>query len=100
MLVCLVVKVIDKHQEILTGYVREIDIQFVPSVGMKFRQGSSTWLWETKNGELAPEVKEVTYNIDDEIVYCLFEVNERLESSFWKEIKDVYSSHELRQFAR
>jgi hypothetical protein len=98
--VCLVVRVVNIAEIVIGGYVREIELPFVPTVGMKFKQGSSTWLWETKRGELNPAIKEVVYNIDEEKVYCLFEVNDFLESSFWNEIEkeNLDRSLELKQF--
>lgn len=101
MKVNLVVRVINKEHGTIGGYVKDIDLLFVPTVGMKFKQGSSTWLWETVNGnELNPAVKEVVYNIDEEGIYCLFEIKEFLAASFWNQIKDenLHNSFELSQF--
>ncbi|MEC0091792.1 hypothetical protein [Paenibacillus macquariensis] len=100
MIVNLVVRVVDKQERIIGGYVKEMELPFVPTIGMKFKQGSSTWLWETENGELNPSVKEIVYNIDEEKLYCLFDIHESLKSSFWKEIPyDILArSFELSQF--
>jgi hypothetical protein len=96
--VCLLVSVLDKDDETVKGYASYIEVPFVPTVGMKFKRNSSTWLWETKNGELDPEVKEVVYNIDEETVYCLFEIYDELKASFWKEIKNISNNYEFSQF--
>lgn len=99
MKICLVVKSFDKKsKQLVKAYARNLDLPFVPTVGMKFKHGLSTWLWETDNGELSPGVKEVVYNIDEETIYCLFEVNEILGASFWQEIKNIDNSFELMQF--
>jgi hypothetical protein len=100
MRVCLVVRVVNSNNETIGGYAREVDLPFVPTVGMKFKQGISTRLWETENGELSPSVNEVVYNFDEETIYCLFEVNEFLKSAFWTEIKseNLHRSFELSQF--
>jgi len=100
MKVNLVVKVINTSDNTVGGYVLTLDLPFVPTVGMKFKQGSSTWLWETEHGELCPEIKEVVYNIDEEAIYCLFEVKQYLAASIWKEIpiENLSCSFELKQF--
>ncbi|MEL3959343.1 hypothetical protein NST17_19505 [Caldifermentibacillus hisashii] len=103
MKIVFVVKTVDNKGELVTGYVGQtLDMPFVPTVGMKFKMGISTWLWETDKGELDLPVKEIVYNLDDEIVYCLFEYEfergKELKHSFWKEVKNVYNSYELMQF--
>lgn len=100
MKVCLVVRVIDENEYMLAGYTRSIELPFVPTLGLKFKQGSGTTMWDTELGELSPVIKEVVYNLDEETVYCLFEINESLQSSFWTEIPtDVLEdSFELNQF--
>jgi hypothetical protein len=98
MRVVLVVKVINDYKETVGGYAHELELPFVPTVGMKFKQGTSTWLWEVEDGELEPEVKEVVYNIDEEAIYCLFEINQYLKSSFWHELPTITNSFELSQF--
>jgi hypothetical protein len=98
--VCLVVKVLSQQEDLLKAYVSKLDSPFVPTVGMEFKiSNSSAWLWETDNGELQPQVKKVVYNIDDETIYCLFEIDKYLNTSFWTEIKNVYNSYELMQFS-
>lgn len=102
MQVCFVVKVLDKKEKYLkAAYARNLELPFVPSVGMRITGGTSTWLWETRDGnELAPSIKEVVYNIDEETVYCLFEIyDESLCNSFWTDItKHIGHSIELSQF--
>jgi len=99
--VVLVVRVINTDKEIIGGYVFELDLPFVPTVGMKFKKGNSTWLWETKYGELSPGIEEVVYNIDEEKIYCLFEIKYFLVNSIWKEIsqQSLNNSFELMQFS-
>lgn len=99
MRVCLVVRIVDNGNTV-GGYFRGIDIPFVPTVGMKFKKENSTRLWETIGGELEPKIKEIVYNIDEEIIFCLFEINQFLTSTFWKEIKpeNLRNSLELGQF--
>lgn len=100
MKICLVVRVVSRDDETIGAYAREVELPFVPTVGMEFKQGSSTWLWETESGQLHPTVKRVVYNFDEETVYCLFEITEYLKSSFWTEINSEILNHnfELRQF--
>lgn len=95
MRVVLVVRVFDNAP---TAYTRELDLPFIPPVGMKLNGGTSTWLWETEKGRLNPEVKEVVYNVDEEAVYCLFVVREHLVNTFWQEIP--LNSYELSQFVK
>lgn len=83
------VKLLARHQsegQLIALYVRELDLPFVPSVGMQFKQGISTWLWETGKGELVPSVEAVIYDLDEELIVCVFTVTEPLKSSFWTEI--------------
>jgi hypothetical protein len=68
-------------------YVRDdLKLPFVPTVGMQFKQGISTWLWETSRGELMPSVETVTYDFDEEAFVCLLTVGEALNSRFWTHI--------------
>ncbi|RNF30687.1 hypothetical protein NM04_11240 [Massilia aurea] len=68
-------------------YVRaEMELPFVPTVGMQFKQGTSTWLWETDSGELMPSIETVTYDLDDGVFVCLFTVDQPLKASFWTPI--------------
>jgi hypothetical protein len=65
-------------------YVRDdLNLPFVPTVGMQFKQGTSTWLWETYGRELMPSVETVTYDFDEEAFVCLLTVDDALSSSFW-----------------
>lgn len=61
---------------------------FVPTVGMQFKKGSSTWLWETYGGELMPSVETVTYDLDEDTFVCLLTVDDALSSSFWTHIPE------------
>ncbi|MES2740772.1 MAG: hypothetical protein V4754_07445 [Pseudomonadota bacterium] len=72
------------------GYFRELNLPFIPSLGMQFKKGTSTWLWETQNGEIAPKVEAVVYDIDEDLFACLFIVDQELKSSFWTDI-DIQS---------
>jgi hypothetical protein len=65
------------------GYVRELELPFVPTVGMQFKQGGSTWMWETALGELAPPIETVVYDLDEGMIVCLFTVDQELSSAFW-----------------
>jgi hypothetical protein len=81
------VKLVVRHLSdgtLMGGYVRELDLPFVPSIGMRFKQGASTWLWETEAGKLAPPVEQVIYDIDEETIVCLFTVDAALKSAFWE----------------
>ena len=102
MKICFVVKSIDKKQNyIKAAYEREVEIPFIPTLGMRINCGSSTWLWETRDGcELAPAIKDIVYNFDDGIIYCLFEIYDKLLcNSFWVDIsKNIGHSFELSQF--
>ena len=74
--------------EIVALYVSsDLELPFVPAVGMQFKQGNSTWLWETGSGELMPQVETVTYDLDENLFVCLFTVNKSLKSSFWTKIE-------------
>jgi len=69
-------------------YVREnLQLPFVPTIGMSFKQGTSTWLWETSKGELMPTVEAVTYDLDEEMFVCLLTVNQPLKASFWTKLE-------------
>ena len=93
-----VVKVIDENDDAITGYVLNLDLPFIPNVGMKITGGTSCLLWETQSGrKLNPKIQEVVYNMDEEAVYCLFEINELLSSSRWVKI-NVNGSLEMHQF--
>lgn len=105
MRVVFVVKVISVEKNpndeynIIGGYYMERDIPFLPTKDMKFEHGTSTWLWETKDGfVLSPSVKEIVYDINEKKVFCLFETNKHLISTYWNKIKDINNSFELNQF--
>lgn len=80
-------------RQILNGkvvalYVRDdLELPFVPTIGMQFKQGTSTWLWETDDGELMPAIETVTYDFDEETIVCLFTVEKPLKASFWTKIE-------------
>ena len=68
------------------GYVRDLELPFVPTVGMRFEQGVSTPMWETSTSErkyLTPCVEEVIYDFNEESLVCLFTIDSTLASSFW-----------------
>jgi hypothetical protein len=74
--------------KVVALYVRDdLELPFVPTVGMQFKQGASTWLWETDKGELMPGIETVTYDFDEETFVCLFTVEEPLSASFWTKIE-------------
>jgi hypothetical protein len=74
--------------KVVALYVRDdLQLPFVPTVGMQFKQGASTWLWETDKGELMPAIETVTYDFDEETLVCLFTVEEPLTASFWTKIE-------------
>lgn len=74
--------------KVVALYVRDdLELPFVPTVGMQFKQGTSTWLWETDKSELMPAIETVIYDFDEETLVCLFTVNEELNASFWKKIE-------------
>jgi len=67
------------------GYVRQLQLPFVPYVGMKFEQGTSCALWEAAgNEELSPSIEEVVYDIAEAEIVCLFTVDKPLSSSLWQ----------------
>jgi hypothetical protein len=66
----------------------DLELPFVPTVGMRFMQGASTWLWETNTGELMPSVESVTYNLDEGAFVCVFTVDKPLKSAFWTKIDE------------
>lgn len=70
------------------GYVRQIELPFVPQPGMKFEQGISCHLWETQDGEeLSPGIECVIYDLDEEEIVCFFTIKSKLASTFWTELK-------------
>jgi hypothetical protein len=74
--------------EVVALYVSEdLELPFVPSVGMQFKQGTSTWLWEIEGGELMPKIEAVICDLDQETLVCLFTVEKSLKSGFWTKIE-------------
>lgn len=82
----LVVRVVS-DQAAIGGYVRDLELPFIPSIGMRFEQGVSTGLWQTWDGELCPSVEEVVYDLDEGAAVCLFTIKEKLSSTFWTELR-------------
>ncbi|ALS22198.1 hypothetical protein [Paenibacillus naphthalenovorans] len=98
--VCFVVNVLDDMGDVMKGYLKVLELPFVPTVGMKFKQGISAWMWETELGEVDPPIKEVVYNLDEEMFFCLFHIyGLSLRSSFWKEynLEQIDRSFEFSQ---
>lgn len=82
----LIVRVM-KDGEVEGGYVKDVELPFVPTVGMMFRHGISCGMWETKSeGELNPPVKHVIFDFDEECIVALFEIEDFLVSTFWTEL--------------
>ena len=99
MKVTLVVRVINENNELIAAYRQREKLSFIPACGMKFKLGSGSSLWKTADGgELAPPVKEVVYNIDDEELYCLFDIDRPLASPYWEKITNLEKSADLKQF--
>lgn len=77
------IKLIVRHVvdgQTMGGYVRELDLPFVPTVGMRFEQGN---MWEAGKQFLSPAVESVIYDLDEETIACLFNVKDELTSTFW-----------------
>lgn len=71
------------------GYSHELELPFIPMVGMRFEQGISTTLWETVTGEeVDPAVERVIYDLDESIFVCLFTTPFPLAASFWQDIPE------------
>jgi hypothetical protein len=85
--------------KVVAFYVRDLQLPFVPTIGMQFRQGASCWLWETESSELMPKVEAVSYDLDEKVISCLFTVTSPLKSSFWTKMEGealeraVYASY-------
>jgi hypothetical protein len=76
------------NEKVVALYVRsDLELPFVPVIGMQFKQGTSTWLWEIDGGELMPKIEAVIYDLDKETLVCLFTVEKPLKSGFWTKIK-------------
>ena len=83
------------------GYVKGLELPFVPTVGMRFEQGVSTPIWETSERKyLTPAVEEVVYDLDEATLVCLFTIESTLASSFWTTLKtsSISSQRELDYF--
>jgi hypothetical protein len=81
--VLLAVRVV-QHGEVLGYCSHELALPFAPFKGLRFEQGSSCKLWETKTGkELDPAVERVVFDLDENMFVCLFTVSIPLEASFW-----------------
>ena len=75
------------HGVVQCGYSRELELPFVPTVGMRFEQGTSTTLWETTTQEeLDPAIERVIYDLDEDIFVCLFTIPLKLAASFWQDL--------------
>jgi len=83
----LLVRQVSKGKVVALYVSQDLELPFVPTVGMRFKQGTSTWLWETDKGELMPEVEAVICDLDEEAIVCLFTVEESLNASFWTKIE-------------
>lgn len=82
-----IVKVVEDG-DVICGHYRELELPFVPTIGMRFDGGTSTTMWETTNGTEAPKVERIMYHFDEEVIACLFTVRNQLASTFWKDIDD------------
>lgn len=98
MITSLIVCVRDAEGSVIGAYSRKLKLPFVPTIGMKLKQSSSISLWETTDGnELDPAIKEIVYNIDDNELYCLFEIDQFLKSKYWTRISNFDNNHEFKQ---
>lgn len=87
--VMLAVRVVQSG-EVIRGYYRDLELPFIPTVGMRFEQGTSTTIWETVSGQqLDPGVERVIYDLDEDQIVCLFTVNQPLAASFWQNAAEV-----------
>ena len=87
--VMLAVRVV-QHGEVVRGYFHELELPFVPTVGMRFEQGSSTTLWETiTRKQIDPAVGRVIYDLDEGLIVCLFTVDLPLAATFWLNTPEV-----------
>lgn len=67
-----------------TLYIRELDLPFVPAVGMQILRSGVHGIWTTDKGELAPLIESVIYDLDEERFICTFTIDTALNSSFWE----------------
>ncbi len=87
--VMLAVRVVQRG-ELIRGYYRDLELPFVPTVGMRFEQGTSTTMWETVSGQqIDPEVERIIYDLDEGQIVCLFTVCQPLAGSFWQNAAEV-----------
>ncbi|MFK0033025.1 hypothetical protein [Pseudomonas monteilii] len=87
--VMLAVRVIQRG-EVIRGYYRNLELPFVPAEGMRFEQGTSTTMWETVSGQqIDPQVERVVYDLDEDLIVCLFTVDQPLAASFWENAAEV-----------
>lgn len=83
----LLVRQMENGKVVALYHSDDLELPFVPTVGMQFQHGISTWLWETADGELMPGVETVTYDFNQLVLVCLFTVHKPLKSSFWTKIE-------------
>ncbi len=89
MTVVLMVRVLDENRNGVEWYSQVTDMPFTPTIGMKIQGFNSCALWETENaGLLVPEIKDISHDIDEKIMFCLFEINEKLVSTSWNRIDE------------
>lgn len=93
------VAVREENGQPVAVFERSCELPFVPSIGMKFRKGGATWLFETSDGEEEGRVSDLSYDFDEEAVYVLFKVSRALTSSFWIPT-DPKTSGAISQFYR
>ncbi|GLO24368.1 hypothetical protein [Pseudomonas putida] len=87
--VMLAVRVIQRG-EVIRGYYRNLELPFVPAEGMRFEEGTSTTMWETVSGQqIDPQVERVVYDLDEDLIVCLFTVDQPLAASFWENAAEV-----------
>ncbi|MNP71998.1 hypothetical protein D3C76_1684600 [compost metagenome] len=47
-------------------------------------------MWETVSGQqIAPQVERVVYDLDEDLIVCLFTVDQPLAASFWENAAEV-----------
>lgn len=61
----------------------DVRLPFVPAVGTYFSQASGGWLWATALGNLMPAVEDIVYDLDNQLLICLFTIEAALGSPFW-----------------
>lgn len=83
----LLVRQMDNGKIVALYHSEDLELPFLPTVGMQFMQGTSTWLWEYADGELMPKVETITYDFDEQVFVCIFTVDKPLTSDFWTKIE-------------